>query len=136
MLYFIGCFLEYVEVIAETKEPLRGDSMIAYVPFEAAFDGRLTSTAKSLLFYLGALVKSKKRDGVWCWESLNDIAVAMSDTHIHYSAKMIKDARYLLCKCGYLKRESGIYLKEIKKNGKIIEREIHRMSYRVIVRLE
>jgi hypothetical protein len=110
--------------------------MIAYVPYEAAFDGRLTSTAKSLLFYLGALVKNKKRDGVWNWESPADIAAAMSDAHFHYSAKMIKDARFLLIKCGYLKRESGIYIKEVKKNGVTIECEIHRVCYRVIVQLD
>lgn len=129
------CFLVVV-VNSGGKEASWGDSMIAYVPYEAAFDGRLTSTAKSLLVYLGALVKNKGRDGVWCWESPADIAVAMSNTYTHYSARMVREARLLLCKCGYLKRESGIYLKEVKKDDVTIECEIHRVCYRVIVQIE
>ncbi len=111
--------------------------MIAYVPREAAFDGRLTSTAKSLLLYLGAIdVHGKKWDGVWCWESLTDIAKAMSNEYSHYSPKMIKDARYLLCKCGYLKRCVGVFEKEIKKNGQVVTCKVRRIVYRVNLQQE
>jgi hypothetical protein len=106
--------------------------MIAYVPFEAAFDGRLTPTALRLLLYLsGEHPHSRHWKGYWCWESLSEIAHNLSNQFYHYSPKMIRDARFLLRKYNYLQRTMRVIL-PARQGAKAVQHE----CFRVIVDLE
>jgi len=106
--------------------------VISYVPHEAAYDGSLTPTALRVLLYLGGEhPHSKKWKNYWCWESFMEMAQHLSNAFYHYSAKMIRDALYLLRKQGYLERAVRIILPKVA-GGKTVRH----LCYRVIISLE